>query len=165
MRVWTVREWHCTGETDTLYVQIIEVVDNQGPSITSLQFHTYHYRSELYSSDLDAGSACVRQLRYNFKVTVAYPGGFANTNGGFYATLPVGVNLITYTAYDQCYNSSQCTLNITVQDLTPPVAVCDQHTVVSLTLGGPSGLTLVDASVFDDGRYDACSGVTFRARR
>ena len=98
-------------------------------------------------------------------VTVAYPGGFGNSNGGFYATLPVGANIITYTAYDECYNSSQCTMTITIQDLTPPVPVCDEHTIVSLTLGGQSGLTKVDASVFDDGSYDACGPVTFRARR
>lgn len=166
MRVWTVREWHCTGETDTLYVQIIEVVDNQGPSITCPASFTHTTTGQNCTAAIWMPAALVSDNCGTIsKVTVAYPGGFANTNGGFYATLPVGVNLITYTAYDQCYNSSQCTMNITVQDLTPPVAVCDQHTVVSLTLGGPSGLTLVDASVFDDGSYDACSGVTFRARR
>ncbi|MEO6130265.1 MAG: T9SS type A sorting domain-containing protein, partial [Saprospiraceae bacterium] len=50
-------------------------------------------------------------------------------------------------------------------DLTPPVAICDAHTVVALTLGGPFGLTKVPASVFDDGSYDACGPVTFLARR
>jgi hypothetical protein len=45
------------------------------------------------------------------------------------------------------------------------VANCDHHTVVSLTTDGPTGITLVPAYVFDDGSYDNCGPVTFRARR
>ena len=52
-----------------------------------------------------------------------------------------------------------------MKDDVAPVPNCDEHTIVSLTADGPYGLTLVDASVFDDGSYDNCSEVTFRARR
>ena len=166
MRVWTVREWHCMGETDTLYVQLIEIVDDEGPNITCPASFTHtttghHCTATVWMPPAVVSDDCSPTVN----VTVAYPGGFAQTNGGFYATLPVGVNIITYTAYDQCLNSSQCTMTITIADLTPPVAVCDEHTVVSLSLGGPHGLTKVDASVFDDGSFDACGPVTFRARR
>ena len=34
MRMWTIREWHCTGERDTFYLQLIEIVDDEGPDIT-----------------------------------------------------------------------------------------------------------------------------------
>ena len=37
--------------------------------------------------------------------------------------------------------------------------------VVGLTNDGPSGITLVPASVFDDGSYDNCGPVTFSVRR
>ncbi len=166
MRVWTVREWHCTGETDTLYVQIIEIVDNEGPSIVCPANFTHTTTGHNCTAAIWLPAAnIVDNCSPTYTATVAYPGGFCNSNGGCWANLPVGNNVITYTAYDQCYNSSQCTMTITVQDLTPPVAVCDEHTVVSLTLGGHNGLTKVDASVFDDGSYDACGPVTFRARR
>ena len=166
MRVWTVREWHCLGETDTLYVQIIEIVDDEGPSLVCPPdfSHTtsgHHCTAAIWMPAATVDDNCSDIVN----VTVAYPGGFSNSNGGFWATLPVGANVITYTAYDQCYNSSQCTMTITIMDQTPPVAVCDEHTIVSLTLGGQEGLTKVDASVFDDGSYDACGPVTFRARR
>ena len=166
MRVWTVREWHCSGETDTLYTQIIEVVDNEGPDLVCPANFTHTTTGYNCTAAIWMPAATVHDnCSPTTTVTVAYPGGFANSNGGFWANLPVGNNVITYTAYDQCYNSTQCTMTITIQDLTPPVAVCDEHTVVSLTLGGHDGLTKVDASVFDDGSYDACGPVTFRARR
>jgi hypothetical protein len=166
MRVWTVREWHCMGETDTLYVQLIEIVDDQGPSILCPADFSHTTTGHQCSASIWMPSAIVDDNCSDIvSVTVHYPGGFRNQNGQFFATLPVGHNLITYTAYDQCYNSSQCTMYIIVEDKTPPVPVCDEHTVVSLTIGGPYGLTKVDASVFDDGSYDACGPVTFRARR
>ncbi|HJW30901.1 MAG TPA: hypothetical protein VJ508_16820, partial [Saprospiraceae bacterium] len=40
-----------------------------------------------------------------------------------------------------------------------------EHTIVALTNDGPEGITLVPAEVFDDGSYDNCGPVTFRARR
>jgi hypothetical protein len=166
MRVWTVREWHCTGEQDTLYVQLIEIVDNEGPHITCPANVTVTTTGHFCTSTvLLPPAVATDDCSPTVHVTVAYPGGFSPTNGGVYVSLPVGANVITYTAYDQCYNSSQCTMTITVQDLTPPIAICDEHTIVSLTLGGPFGLTKVPASVFDDGSYDACGPVTFLARR
>src|SRR4030095_12848414 len=66
---------------------------------------------------------------------------------------------------DECGNSSSCSFEIEVVDDVVPVANCDQHTVVALTNDGPFGLTKVPAWVFDDGSYDACGPVTFRARR
>jgi len=166
MRIWTVREWHCLGETDTLYIQLIEIVDDEGPSITCPASFTTSTTGHFCEATILLPPALVDDACSDMvTVTVAYPGGFSPTNGGVYVSLPVGVNIITYTAYDACYNSSSCTMTITIADLTPPIPVCDEHTIVSLTLGGQDGLTKVDASVFDDGSYDACSPVTFRARR
>jgi hypothetical protein len=166
MRIWTASEWHCTGEVDTLYAQLIEVVDDEGPVLTCPPgfSHTTTGHTCTASIWIPAATAfdeCSDIVTY----TVAYPGGFRSQNGLFYATLPVGNNIITYTAYDGCFNSSQCTMTIVVADGTPPIPVCDEHTVVSLTIGGYDGLTKVDASVFDDGSYDACGPVTFMARR
>jgi hypothetical protein len=166
MRVWTLNEWHCQGERDTLYSQLIEVVDNQGPTIICPPGFTHTTEGHDCNANIWMPAATVTDNCSDINsVTVTYPGGFKNQNGNFYALLPVGNNVITYTAYDKCYNSSQCTMTIVVEDQTPPVAICDAHTVVSLTLGGPHGLTKVPADVFDDGSYDGCGPVTFRAWR
>src|SRR5688500_3924081 len=166
MRMWTVREWHCMGERDTIFIQLIEITDQEGPSITCPPNFTQTTTGHNCTATLLLPPAIVSDDCSDFvNVTVAYPGGFFNGNGGIFISLPVGANVITYTAYDECLNSSSCTMTITVADLTPPVAVCDEHTIVSLTLGGIDGLTKVPASVFDDGSFDACGPVTFRARR
>lgn len=166
MRVWTVREWHCSGETDTLYVQIIEIKDDYGPDLVCPADFSHTTTGQFCTANIWMPSAVAHDNCGDVpKWTVTYPGGYKYQNGQFWATLPVGNNIITYTAYDECDNSSSCTMTIAVQDNTPPVVVCDEHTIVSLTVGGPHGLTLVDASVFDDGSYDACGPVTFKARR
>ena len=166
MRIWTLNEWHCQGERDTLYTQLIEVVDTTGPTIICPPGFTHTTTGHNCTATIWIPAATVSDNCSALNsVTVAYPGGFKSQNGLFFAELPVGNNILTYTAYDQCYNSSQCTMVIVVEDATPPVAICDAHTIVSLTLGGPHGLTKVPAEVFDDGSYDACGPVTFRAWR
>ena len=169
MRMWTAFEWHCMGENDVLYIQLIEITDDEGPEI-------YCPDDVTLSTGLTDCEAMVHipvPLAYDncnevIQISVTYPGGFADNileTDGIYVDLPVGDNVITYTAYDECYNSSTCEWVVTVRDNTPPIPICDEHTVVSLTNDGPDGLTLVPAEVFDDGSYDECGPVTFRARR
>ncbi|MEI6410867.1 MAG: HYR domain-containing protein [Bacteroidota bacterium] len=76
--------------------------------------------------------------------------------------LPVGVYTVQYTAADQCGNTSKCAFQMTVADLVPPVAACDQWTQVDL---GGNGMAFVDAATFDDGSHDNCAPVEFKVRR
>ncbi|MCC7506010.1 MAG: HYR domain-containing protein, partial [Saprospiraceae bacterium] len=76
--------------------------------------------------------------------------------------LPLGNYTVRYTASDECGNTSSCQFVLTVADLVPPVAVCQQVTQVDL---GGSGVSLVDASSFDSGSDDNCSPVEFKVRR
>ncbi|MBK8955829.1 MAG: hypothetical protein IPM34_09750 [Saprospiraceae bacterium] len=78
------------------------------------------------------------------------------------SNMPLGCNWIYYTITDGCGNSTVCQFDIEVVDLTPPVAVCHQKTVISL---GSNGKATVPASVFDDHSHDNCAGVDFRVRR
>ena len=166
MRAWTVREWHCSGERDTTYFQLIEIVDENGPTIAcppdvNLTTNFQNCNANYAFPVLPVSDSCSAIER----VTVSYPGGFMNANGGFNANLPVGENVITYTAYDECLNSTECSYSVNVNDNTPPIPVCDEHTIVSLTGYEIGGLTIIPASVFDDGSYDECGDVTFRVQR
>ncbi|MBL7795002.1 MAG: hypothetical protein JNJ90_00720 [Saprospiraceae bacterium] len=76
--------------------------------------------------------------------------------------IPVGQHIVAYIAEDACGASSYCTFTLTVTDNVPPVAACDEITQVTL---GIDGMALINASTFDDGSYDNCSPVSFRARR
>ncbi|MBK9106237.1 MAG: HYR domain-containing protein [Saprospiraceae bacterium] len=81
------------------------------------------------------------------------------------ANLPIGTHTVRYKVADNCKNTVTCEFHITVIDDVIPVAICDEHTIVTLTNDGPNGVTLVPASVFDDGSWDNCGPVTFRVRR
>jgi hypothetical protein len=76
--------------------------------------------------------------------------------------LPLGAHTVTYTVMDACENTRTCTFRLTVDDRTPPVAACDDFTNVSL---GVNGEAFVFATTFDDGSYDNCGTVSFKARR
>lgn len=169
MRMWTAFEWHCQGENDTLYIQLIEITDEEGPTIYCPDDITV----STGITDCDAMVYIPVPMTEDncndvIQISAAYPGGFASNileTNGVYVELPVGDNVITYTAYDECFNSTTCEWVVTVEDNTPPIPICDHHTVVSLTNDGPEGLTLVPAHAFDDGSYDECGPVTFLVRR
>jgi len=76
--------------------------------------------------------------------------------------LPYGCNWFYYTIQDDCGNKTECTFDIFVKDMMPPVAVCDQHTVVSLNLSGRAELP---ARSVDDGSQDNCAIDTMLIRR
>ena len=74
-------------------------------------------------------------------------------------------------------NISSCSFYLTVKDYTPPVAVCDEYTIVAIGPDDPEdcydpnngcdfgGVTWVKAITFDDGSYDNCGFVKFSVRR
>jgi hypothetical protein len=76
--------------------------------------------------------------------------------------LPFGCNWFYYTITDACGNETECTFDIYVADQTPPVAICDRHTVVSLTVDGTAELK---ATSLDNGSLDNCSIDTMLVRR
>ncbi len=166
LRTFTVLDW-CTLEL-VEQTQIIKLSDSEGPILTCPTNITvgtdfwfcyanvsvpkpiaFDDCSDVVSFDLSINSGIVVQFGNNFVIN----------------QLPLGTYNAFWTVTDLCGNSSTCSFTITVEDDVVPVALCDEHTVVALTNDGPQGITLVPASVFDDGSYDNCGPVTFRARR
>ncbi len=166
VRLWIFREWHCNDEVLDTIPQVIEIVDDIPPVLecpghittttnTIMGATNTHYGSVTCGANTDiplpdATDNCSTYLTYD----ITYPGGFESHYDGTYPVLiPMGVNEVVFTVYDECYNSSSCTVLVDVQDNTPPVTVCDQYTAVSLTTGGEA---VVNAYSFDDGSYDDC---------
>lgn len=92
--------------------------------------------------------------------------------------IPIGKHVVTYVARDDCGNTGTLTFNLTVADYTPPVAACDETTIVAIGVDDPNdcyyadfgacefgGITWVRATSFDDGSYDQCSNIRFTVRR
>ncbi len=76
--------------------------------------------------------------------------------------MPLGCNWIYYIITDGCGNTSRCQFDYEVKDLTPPVAVCHQKTVVSI---GTNTSARIPASVLSDRSHDNCGVVSFKAAR
>lgn len=155
MRRWTIFEWSCSDNPiDTSFIQMIEIQDKEGP--------TFACPSAIVSSTNSNGCEAtvllpavspVDNCGTEFTYNISWGTGFITTNGGL-AQLPTGTTEVTYIVYDECGQPSEpCIVPVSVSDQTPPVAICDQFTTVSLT---SNGLAQVPATVFDDGSYDEC---------
>lgn len=91
----------------------------------------------------------------NTGVTISNNSQYADANGddasGFY---PVGTTEVTFTATDDCGNTTQCTIEVTVTDEQAPV--CNlQDITINVTSTGETEVTF---DMIDNGSFDACGG-------
>ena len=162
VRTWTALDW-CTNVVGT-ETQIINVSDSTGPSLSSLDNIAVSTNSNGCTANvsLPAISATDDCSGSSFTYLIQTPLGDLNTNGGLLLNAPIGTHTITYHVTDACGNSSYTSLTVTVTDGIAPIAICDEHTVVSI---GSDGTASVPALTFDDGSYDNCGDVTYEVRR
>jgi uncharacterized repeat protein (TIGR01451 family) len=86
------------------------------------------------------------------------PGSLTVTQSPAAGTLvTTGVTTITITVKDAANNNATCTTTFTVNDTTPPTAVC-RNVTVALDAGGNASITAADV---DNGSSDNC-GITSR---
>ena len=203
LRTWTILDWCLPNNQSNplYYVQLIKVLDDQGPVAecpenTTVGTNANECHLDFDLPDLIVEDACSRLasieaqwVDYN-GVGQSLFGSFSSFPGnnlwhpdtlavlGYANNLPVGNNTIKYIITDNCGNSTVCQFIVTVQDDVPPVASCDQTTVVGIGPDDPfdcylpgsngcdfAGVTWVKASTFNDGSYDACNNVKFTIRR
>lgn len=67
-------------------------------------------------------------------------------------TLPIGIYPITYTATDQTGNTATCSHTVTIEDNSPPVALCKNIGVELI-----NGLATITSADINDGSYDNCA--------
>jgi hypothetical protein len=73
-----------------------------------------------------------------------------------------GKHQVKVIARDDCWNYSESSFEITVEDRTPPVAVCKSQVTVALSTEGVGRLY---ASSLDNGSYDNCGSLRFEVER
>jgi hypothetical protein len=203
LRTWTILDWCLPsgGLNPLIYIQIIKVEDDQGPTVecpenTTVGTNPNDCHLDFDLPDILVSDACSRLATieaqwydYNGEGHSLF-GHFSSFPGnnlwnpdtlavlGYADDLPTGDNIIKYIITDDCGNSTVCQFTVTVQDDVPPVASCDQTTVVSIGQDDPfdcylpsasgcefAGVTWVKAKTFDDGSYDECNNVKFTIRR
>lgn len=184
VRFWTVVESSCQyPERFRPSIQTIEVTDTIPPVIIcpqnmTITTNTIGNFSPTSFGDVDCGARftfpvpqitdlCCNCVNWTISVTndLGTPIMFADTTATkkpVKRDLPLGINTVTYTAYDKCGNSSSCTWTVNVVDNTPPVAICQQFTTVSLTYDGEAEIAAIN---FNSGSYDDCLIDKFMVRR
>lgn len=166
MRSWRVYESHCSDDDNFVsYVQVIEIADSEDPEIVC---------PSNTSVSTSGGNSCTASVvlplptssddcNADLELNINYSGGLIkNVTSPETVTLDAGVNVIRYTVYDGCDNSSTCNMVVTVDDNTSPLALCDNSTVVSLR---SDGTAIAPASSFDAGSNDDCSFYKTVARK
>jgi hypothetical protein len=188
IRSWTVFNWclplNYTNQNIALnplsYIQLITVKDSVAPVVNCPANMTVNTEETNCTAivnlpDVIAVDAC-SFIKTGLAVTpvgnvTGVLSNFAGNNlwnpdtmvaFGSIQGLTLGEHHITYAITDDCGNVRTCAFQVNVIDAVPPVAVCDQITKVAV---GSNGMTLVHASSFDDGSYDNCQPVHFKARR
>ncbi len=161
LRTWTVLDW-CTGQVKDSN-QIIKVMDTEGPEVLypdSLVVETDVWRCE---GRWDVSRAwvtdnCSNDIHYTVRVEHGTVLG-SQTAGYVVVNLPLGIQNAYIVAEDCCGNITEKLVILDVQDNTPPTAVCDQKTTVTINgIQGPNDNTAkILAPTFDDGSFDNCA--------
>lgn len=76
-----------------------------------------------------------------------------SVNPDTFDCMDLGANVVTLTVTDSSGNISTCTAIVTVQDITPPVATC-QNITVSL---GANGIVIITGAQINNNSTDNCS--------
>ncbi len=166
LRTWTIYDW-CTPigpGNPWSCIQVIKFEDATAPTILGdpcaapLEAIT---SSHVCSADVTVPPIRTRDCS-DVSVKISSNFGVINANGGVLENVPYGTHYINYIATDDCGNSTTCTRQVNVTDNVPPVAVCDEFTVVSLTSDGTG---IANASTFDEGSSDNCEIGKMEVRR
>jgi SprB repeat len=173
------------------YVQLIKIVDENRPVFscppnTTVGTNSANCCATTDLQDVIVSDACSRINSASAKINIidpvtdevisvvemsgsvtSFPGNnlwTPDTLAAFGTTpcLPLGRHIVTYLVKDDCGNTSTCSYAVRVQDQTPPYPICHEWTQVAI---GADGQIEVPAASLDNGSYDNCSPVAFKARR
>ena len=171
VRSWFVIDW-CTSESVTRN-QIILVHDSIGPVMNcqdTIMIQASAYTCGVEKVLISLPDSIIDCSSYQLAISLRSANGLITLNQYllneqgilYFKDLPVGNYRLTYTATDECNNSSTCTTVVSVVDLSIPYPVCDQTTRASIDNNGKAR---VFATTFDDGSSDNCGIAYFKVRK
>ena len=165
VRQWTVMDW-CTSEVGG-HNQIIKVIDKHGPQIlypdtAIVNMDPWNCLGIWEVPKPWLLDNCSNEIHYSVEISSGVVTG-NETDGYVILNIERGLNEAYIVAEDCCGNISKKRVAVNVPDNTPPVAVCDQRTVVSLTGNQTQNENFgkVFAKDLDQGSFDNCAPHVF----
>lgn len=180
LRKWTYIDWcRPTGQNVYIHYQVVKVIDEKGPVVSCAPNVTISTDVWTCTGTALLAPPTIIQECSNTTVKVGYkiasPNGSPTYEGtssanvtklpnGLYSIsrLPLGLSWVIFQVTDECGNFTDCATEVFVEDKVPPIPVCDQKTVVTLTIDGTAK---VFAETFDDRSHDNCGIQYFEAKR
>ncbi len=180
LRKWTYIDWcRPAGQNIFIHYQVIKFLDDRGPIVACAPNITIS--TDVWTCTGTAIIAPPTIIKECSKVTISVGYKIVSPNGtptfegtssanvtklsnGLYRItgLPIGTSWVVFHVVDECGNFTDCATEVTVEDKVPPIAVCDQKTVVTLTIDGTAK---VEAYTFDDRSIDNCGVLRFETKR
>ena len=174
-RTWTILDW-CGGGVRT-HTQIIDVVDNEGPSISlnsgpiniSATDHDCNGVVDL-TPDINVSDACSEPVTTTVRIFENDETGallFTITNDDYSGlsfdpdVTQIFIDVVSTDACNQT-SSSSTTRQITIIDDVDPIPICDETTTISI---GDQGWAVANYRAFDDGSFDNCGVADIQIRR
>lgn len=177
LRNWRVFDW-CTGRLFEC-VQFIKVTDQRPPVVSCSQnyisFPTDYYRCS-GTAIIPPPSLVIDCSETSFTVEYKLAGPDGKPEDGDYRTdnityvngnaeiadLPIDTTWVTYIVSDACGNTTRCRIEVLIVDELDPVAVCDEHTVISIN---EQGVGKLYATSVNSGSFDNCTLDSMAIRR
>ncbi|TXF85657.1 T9SS type A sorting domain-containing protein [Neolewinella aurantiaca] len=189
VRTYTVIDWCNTSDVRT-FSQVVKIGDFTAPEFTApsapLEYLTNGGDecgafirldlSELSVTDVCGSSVSLSASIYlNGDLTSAplgsYPVNLDNNTAEISELLPLGDHVVRYHYIDECGNFGETDVDVTIQDGTPPVAICEDGLNVSVTSSvspdpnASAGIAILTPENIDNGSYDDCSDITMSIAR
>jgi hypothetical protein len=135
LRLWTIYD-SCISNM-TLKIQIIKVVDNEGPTVLYPDSIKVNTESNACLGRWEVSPAwlvdnCSNEIHYRVEVEHGFILG-DETSGYVAVNLPTGMQIAKIIGEDCCGNITEKEVILIVEDNTPPNAVCDSKTTVSIS--------------------------------
>jgi len=180
LRKWTYIDWcRPSGQNVYTHFQIIKVLDERGPVVAcglnvTISTDIWSCTGTVVLPIPTVIKECSKTtVQVGYKLvkngdTASLDGtstnGVTNLGNGFYSVsgLPLGLSWVVFRTTDECGNYTDCATEVLVEDKVPPTPVCDQKTVVTLTIDGTAK---VAAETFDDRSHDNCGIDHFDVKR
>ncbi|MBK9270582.1 MAG: hypothetical protein IPM48_03205 [Saprospiraceae bacterium] len=161
LRRWTLIDW-CSGEIRT-HDQTIKILDLEGPEVVYPNQLDVSMDPWVCTGRWDVAvpwliDNCSPQIEYTVEVEDGTVLGNSQT-GIVVVNLPEGWQKAWIIALDCCGNETRHEIDLHVYDFTPPQAICQTKTVVTLLPSADKGgsITKIFAKSFDDRSFDNCA--------
>ena len=157
IRRWTIVDW-CTNQQIT-HTQIITVADTTGPEIICPE--NFIFGANESTCDATVRFSNIEAVDDCGEVAIVNASWESGNGFGPFNNIPVGEFTVTFTATDDCGNTSQCIVPVIIIDDVIPVAICDLATTVGI---GESQSSMICADDLDSGSFDNCELVNREIR-